>query len=234
MSLCHHHSAVATPCPQCLNSRSIHDTIAVHSPSSTAILGTVASQLSYVLASPNSPHGAAIDRSLAEGALSKFGACCIDAAAREAGPSILSSLETILLRDQASRAEERGRAEKASLEHARLVAEKVAEETASRVAPRIGQLLAPSIELLTRQAAAAAGSGESEDKTEPRKATQEATVWGLFSVLRALGSAQPFSLVPFTGAEHKQLSSLAAVNEVLGRMVYQRGSPALGPLETRI
>ena len=71
-------------------------------------------------------------------------------------------------------------------------------------------------------------------KKEPRIATQEATVRGLFSILRALGSTQPFSIIPFTGAAHEQLPSLEAVNRALGQLVYQHGPSALGPLQTRV
>lgn len=75
------------------------------------------------------------------------------------------------------------------------------------------------------------GSMTSEKQRRP---TQEATVRGLFSFLKDLGSTQPFLLIPFDGMMHGQFSSLAEVNRALGGMSYNGSSSALKPLQTRI
>ncbi|RYO83037.1 hypothetical protein DL766_005736 [Monosporascus sp. MC13-8B] len=66
------------------------------------------------------------------------------------------------------------------------------------------------------------------------KSTQEATVGGLFDILKDLGSEGLFSIIPFEEEEHERIKDAAGVKRALHSIRYGTSAKALKPLEERI
>jgi hypothetical protein len=75
-----------------------------------------------------------------------------------------------------------------------------------------------------------------QSTSDRRIATQEATVRGLFNILKALGSERLFSVLPFDFEDkhYKDLKTPHAVDGALNAISYRTGLNALKPLQRLI
>jgi hypothetical protein len=79
-------------------------------------------------------------------------------------------------------------------------------------------------------------SGSMKTTKDRRMATQEATVRGLFNILKALGSERLFAVMPFEFEDkhYRNLKTPHAVDDALGNISYGSGVKALQPLQCLI